>query len=118
VTLKEQIKSIKTKCSMMALGNGRCWICGCKDARRGMVIHHRWYLKKGDVIYNDPKYIPHNDTTSLQYYIDLYPVIKRNPKRFMFLCNTDHQSLERFCRYGDKKFNKLCLARKMTKKYM
>lgn len=118
MTLKEQIKNIKTKCSMMALGNGHCWICGCKDARRGMVIHHRWYLKKGDVIYSDSKYIPHNDTTSLQYYIDLYPVIKRNPKRFMFLCNTDHQSLERFCRYGDKKFNKLCIARKMTKKYM
>jgi len=118
MTLKKQIKEIKIRCGKIALGNGKCYICGCKDAKRGMVIHHRWYLSVGDIIYSSPPYTPHNDSTTLQYYTDLYPLIKLVPKRFMYLCNTDHQSLERFCRYGDKKFNKLCLARKMTKKYM
>lgn len=111
MTLKDDIKEIKKKCGDMAVGNGSCYICGCKTARRGMTVHHRWYLQK-DVIYKD---YPRNDSGTLQYYKDLYPMIQRNPNRFMYLCNTHHQALERMCRYSDRIFNKLCIARKMTK---
>ena len=112
MTIKEDILDIKNKCGKVAIGNGHCNICGCVSAKRGMTIHHCWYLKKGDIIYKD---FPQNDQGRLEYYTALYPLIKKNPKRFMYLCNTHHFALEKFCRYGDKIFTKLCHARKMTK---
>lgn len=111
MTLRNEISLLKDKCGQIALGNGRCWVCGCITARRGMTVHHLWYLKNNDVVYKD---FPKNDSGNLAYYKALYPLIHKNPKRFMFLCNTDHQSLERLNRFGDKKFNKLCIARRMT----
>ena len=111
MTIKEEINIIKTECGRIALGNGNCWICNCKSAKRGMTIHHLWYLKK-DIIYND---YPKNDSGTLEYYKDLLPMIKKNPKRFMYLCNTHHFALEKFCRFGDKIYNKMSIARKMTK---
>lgn len=110
MTLKDDLIIIKTKCGQIALGNGSCYCCGAKTARRGMTIHHVWYINN-DVIYKD---FPANDTGRLAYYTALLPMIIRNPKRFMYLCNTCHQALERMCRFGDKKFNKLCQMRKMT----
>lgn len=113
MTLKDQIQIIKLKCGQVALGNGKCFICGCMTAKRGMTVHHRWYLKNNDVVYSD---FPKNDSGNLEYYTKLYPKIVANPKRFMYLCNTDHQNLERFLRFGDKKFKQLCIARKMSQK--
>lgn len=112
MTLKEDILLVKNRCGQVALGNGKCWVCGCITAKRGMTIHHLWYLKNNDVIYKD---FPKNDSGNLDYYTKLYPKIIANPKRFMYLCNTHHQVLERFNRFGDKIFNKICIARKMTK---
>jgi len=112
MTLKRDIALIKDKCGQIALGRGRCFICGCITAKRGMTIHHCWYLKNNDIIYSDFK---KSDAGTLEYYTALYPLIYKNPKRFMFLCNTHHFALERFNRYGDKIFKVLCLARKMTK---
>jgi len=43
MTLKEQIKKQLERCGKIAQGHGKCNMCGCKDSRRGMVIHHRWY---------------------------------------------------------------------------
>lgn len=113
MTIKDELNLIKLKCGQTALGNGKCWVCGCSVAKRGMTVHHLWYLKNGDVVYND---YPQNDSGRLEYYKSLYPLIKANPKRFMYLCSTCHQALERMCRFGDKKFNKLVIARKMTNK--
>lgn len=115
MTLKDEIDIVKTKCGTIALGNGRCWICGCMKSKRGMVIHHLWYLLKGDVRYNDPKYLPHNDSNNLKYHNDLLPLIIKNPKRFMYLCTTHHFALEKLCRYGNIILNKLITARRMTK---
>lgn len=63
---------MKIKCGMVALGNGKCWICGCITAKRGMTVHHLWYLKNNDIIY---KNYPKNDSGSLQYYTELYPKV-------------------------------------------
>ena len=90
-------------------------MCGCSNAKRGMVVHHRWYLKGNDVIYKDEKYLPHNDSTRKQYLTDLYPLIFKNPKRFMYLCNTHHHALGKACQFGDPLWDKLCIARKLTK---
>ena len=109
--LKDDINLIKEQCGQVALGNGKCFVCGCITAKRGMTIHHVWYLDN-DIIY---KNFPQNESGRLEYYNKLYPMVKKNPKRFMYLCNTHHFTLEKFCRFGDKLFNKLCIARKMTK---
>jgi len=110
VAIKEELNKQKERCGKML--RNKCGICGCKKAKRGMIIHHRWYITN-DVIYS--KY-PQNDAGRLQYYKDLEPIIKANTKRFAYLCNTDHQSLSMFLRYGDKKFNALCLERKRSRK--
>ena len=101
---------------MCKWGRGKCWVCDCEKHRKGMVIHHRWYLKKNDVIYRNEEYLPHNDNNRNKYLKDLKVMIERNPNRFMYMCNTDHHALGKFCQYGDKKFNKMCIARKMTRK--
>jgi len=110
--LKKNLILIKTKCGSIALGNGSCYICGCEISKKGMTVHHLWYVK-GDVIY---KNYPQTDDGRLIYYTELFPLIKKNPKRFMYMCGKCHYSLEKLCHFGDKKFNKLCQARKMTVK--
>jgi len=112
VTIKDDINLMKIRCGQVALGNGKCWICGCITAKRGMTVHHLWYLKNNDIIY---KNYPKNDSGTLEYYTELYPKVVKNPKRFMYLCNTHHFTLEKFCRFGDKIYNKISIARKMTK---
>ena len=62
MTIKEEINNIKQECCNISLGNGHCWICNCKSAKRGMMIHHLWYLKN-DIIY---KNYPQKDSGSLQ----------------------------------------------------
>ena len=111
MTLKEEIEKIKAECGRIALGKGQCWVCGCKSAKRGMVIHHVWYIKN-DVTHD--QYLPRNDSNVLRYYQNLLPLVKKNPKRFMYLCSTDHQSLERLIRFGEKKFKQLIKARRIA----
>mgnify|MGYP001618144330 CR=1 FL=1 len=108
MTIKEELDIQIEKCGSY-LG-GKCRIC--KSVRSSMLIHHRWYIKN-DVIY---KNYPQNDSGRLQYYKDLEPLIKRNVKRFSYMCNSDHYSLGKFCQFGDEKFNALCLERKLTHK--
>lgn len=112
VTLKEEVEKQLEICGKIAQGHGKCKLCGCKKAKRGMVIHHRWYITN-DVVY---KNYPQNDSGRLQYYKDLEPLIRANPMRFSYQCNADHHSLSLFIRYGDKKFNALSLERKLSKK--
>lgn len=109
MSIKEELNKQKEKCGKL-LG-GKCNICGCTKAKRGMIIHHRWYINN-DVTYSN---YPQNDSGRLQYYKDLEPIIKQNPKRFAYLCNVDHHSLTMICRFGDKKFNALCLERRKSK---
>ena len=110
--IKKDIRLMKRKGGLIAIGNRKCWRCGCITAKRGMTVHHLWYLKNNDIIY---KKYPKNESGSLQYYTELYQKVVKNPKRFMYLCNTHHFTLEKFCRFGDKIYNKISIARKMTK---
>ena len=110
--LRVLAEEIKTRIGKKVIGKGKCWVCGCKISRRGMTIHHLEYIFN-DVVHKN--YKPRNDTNTLKYYTDLEPLTKEIPKRFMYLCNPCHTSLENFNKYGDKKFDRLSKARKMTK---
>ena len=110
MTIGRDLELIKIKCGQIALGHGKCYVCECTVAKKGMTVHHMWYLDNNDVTY---KQFPQNTSGRLEYYTKLFPLIYRNPRRFMYLCNTCHHSLGIFCRYGDKKFDKLARVRKM-----
>jgi len=42
VAIKEELNKQKERCGKML--RNKCGICGCKKAKRGMIIHHRWYI--------------------------------------------------------------------------
>lgn len=109
---RQQVEEIKTRIGKKVIGRGKCYVCGCKISKRGMTVHHLWYIFN-DVTYKN--YKPRNDTNTLRYYTDLEPLTIDDPKRFMYLCNTDHTSLEKLNRFGDQKLDKLLKARKLTK---
>ena len=93
----------------------KCAVCGCLISKGGMTIHHMWYYFKGiDVVY---KNYPKTAEGKFKYYTDLSLLVEKEPKRFRYLCNTDHQSLERLVRFGDAKLNKLLRLRKEMKKH-
>lgn len=103
-----QIKIIKIKLAKKF--GSKCHICKTKVSRKGFTIHHVWYIQN-DVTYSQ---FPKNTSGKLEYYIKLAPMVKANPKRFRYLCNPCHQSLERFLRFGDVKINALFKERKRT----
>jgi len=109
MNLRLQTEEIKMRVGKL-LG-GKCFVCSCEISRRGMVVHHLWYIF-ADIIY---KNYGRNDSGRLQYYTDLEPLVIKEKNRFMFLCNPCHTSLEKLCRFGDKKLKRLLIARRMTK---
>jgi hypothetical protein len=106
-----QTEEIKKKIAKLPQFKSKCYVCGCKISKRGMTFHHLWYIFN-DVIY---KNYPKNSEGQLQYYKELEPLIREMPKRFLYVCNTDHIAIERMNRYGDAKFKRLVKARKLTK---
>jgi 5-methylcytosine-specific restriction endonuclease McrA len=109
---KDELNFLKRSLANRYFGVCNCYICGVQWSRKGMTIHHVWYIK-GDVTYDQyPKGVKGNT----EYYRALEKHIKQNPKRFRMLCNTCHQTLERFLRFGDVKFDMLVTERKQTLK--
>lgn len=107
-----QVEVIKNNLAKLPQFKSKCFVCGCKISKRGMTFHHLWYVFD-DIVY---KNYPKNSEGQLQYYTALDPVIREDPKRFLYVCNVHHQSIERVSRYGDPIFKKLVLARKLTRK--
>lgn len=67
---------------------GECEVC-LKKMRKpmsGFTIHHLKY-KKGEKTHKQ-------FLDRLKYYIYLRPIVKKNPKRFAFLCNACHHSID------------------------
>ena len=106
-----EAEEIKKSVAKLPRFGEKCFVCGCKISKGGMTFHHLWYIFN-DVVY---KNYPKNDTGKLDYYKALEPLIREQPERFLYVCNTHHQAIERICRYGDKTLKKLLQARKMTK---
>lgn len=101
MNLKQHTEHIKTACARI-IGKPQCFFCRCYTSKKGMVIHHRWYIEN-DVI---RKNYPSNGSGTLDYYLDLLPLIEKNPKRFRYCCNTCHQAYERIKRYSQKRLSK------------
>lgn len=93
------------------LGDGECFICQKSTFKRGATIHHLWYIFN-DVIY---KNYPKTAAGQLKYYRDLEKSVMDTPKRFLYLCNTDHVALERLNRYKPEKLVSLLRALLLTK---
>lgn len=111
MNLRLQAEEVKKRIAKGLKYGDSCFVCGCKISRRGMVIHHLFYIFN-DVVYSN---YPKNDSGKLQYYLDLEPLAKEMPERFLYLCNPHHQALERINRYSDKTLKRLLKARKLTK---
>jgi hypothetical protein len=109
LTQRDTLNSLKSKLGKKHFG-GKCYLCGTGWSVRGMTIHHIWYIPN-DVTYDQ---FPKGLKGSIDYYTQLAPLISRDSKRFRYLCNTCHQTLERFMRFGDKKFDALVRERKRT----
>lgn len=110
---RQEREEIKQKCAEY-IGYNTCFVCGCTKAKGGMTIHHLEYIFN-DITYSLPKYKPTNDSTKLQYYKDLLPLVKEQPERFMFLCNKHHQALEKLNRFNPEILVKLIEALILTK---
>ena len=84
-----------------------CYICHARAAKGGMTFHHLWYLK-GEKTYSD-------FTNPLEYYQYLAPLIRDQPKRFLYVCNIHHQAITRLHRFNKIKRNRLIKAVRMTR---
>ncbi len=85
----------------------RCYVCHCEKSHSGMTFHHLWYLK-GERTYKD-------FATPLQYYQYLAPLIRDQPERFLYVCNTHHQAITRLHRFSKIKRNRLIKAVRKTR---
>ncbi len=104
-------EEVKQECAKH-IGSNKCFVCQCLKSKKGMTVHHLEYVFD-DVTYK--KYQPPNDTNKLAYYTDLLEMVKDIPTRFMFLCNTHHQALERLNRYKPETIVNLLHALLLTK---
>jgi len=70
------------------LFGGECEVClkKMRKAQSGFTIHHLEY-KKNEKTHK-------NFLDRLKYYKYLRPIVKKNPKRFAFLCNGCHVSID------------------------
>lgn len=73
---------------LSSIFGSECEVC-LKKMRKpmpGFTIHHLEY-KKGEKTHK-------NFLDRQKYYVYLRPIIKKNPKRFAFLCNACHHSID------------------------
>lgn len=107
VNQKEQVNLIKTRLARHPRFRSQCYVCHCKKSKSGFTFHHIWY-EDNERTYSDFKH-------AIDYYEYLYPLVLKNPKRFLYLCSDHHQALERMARWG-KNLPRLIRAVHMTQK--
>jgi hypothetical protein len=103
---KIKLVGIKQDLARLPRFKNRCYVCHAQTHKRGMTFHHLSYLP-GEMTYSD---FPN----SLEYYQYLSYKIKENPKRFLYVCNIHHQSIERVKRFSPLNRNRLIKAVRMT----
>ena len=110
MTLIDDVKAIKLELAERYY-DGVCYVCKKPKSKKGMTFHHKRYIIN-DVVHSS---YPKNSSGNLQYYQDLAPLIRKNPKRFIYLCSPHHQAVERLLRYGDTTLKSLLACVKMSK---
>ena len=109
VNKKIEVQKIKLRLGEV-LNGGKCFECGKSKSRSGFTVHHCEYIFN-DVVY---KNYPKDVDGQLRYYQDLEPLVMDKPERFLYLCNTHHQALERLNRYKKETLEKLLEALALT----
>lgn len=98
----EALKAAEIITSLGRLYQDRCYVCHKKIKSKGFTIHHLYYIT------NDVKFADYANRNL--YYQALEPLVRKDPHRFMLLCNAHHQSLERLKRFKPENFNRLVSA--------
>ena len=104
---KEKINEIKVQLAKLRSFRSRCWCCQVKWHKKGMTFHHKWYVA-GEKTYRDFK-------DALDYYEYLRFIVIGRPKGFLFLCNPDHQIIERLKRLKPERFERIVRAVRMSR---
>ena len=107
---QQQILEIKSSLARLPRFKSRCYVCHTKKSRKGFTFHHLWYVLN-DVIRKD---FPKSLAGTLQYYQKLEPLIRKDPKRFLYVCNPHHQAITRLRMWG-KNMSRLIKAVRMTR---
>lgn len=97
---------IKSDLARLPRFKNRCFVCHTETSKRGMTFHHLSYLP-GELTYKD-------FDNSLDYYNYLQEKVKRNPGRFLYVCNSHHQAIERVKRYNPKTRARLLKAVRLS----
>lgn len=108
---KSQITKIKQSLSKLTNFKSRCYVCRVKTSKRGFTFHHKFYIEN-DIVRKDYQ---KNEIGTLQYYTDLEPLIRKDPTRFLYLCNPHHQAVTRLARWKGENKKRLLQAVEMTK---
>lgn len=108
--MNKKLEVQKIKIRLGELYGGVCFICQKSKSKSNFTIHHCRYIFS-DIVY---KGYPKTVDGQLQYYKDLEPLVKADPSRFLYLCNTDHVALERINRYRPEKLIRILEALLLT----
>jgi len=100
---KEKVNKIKKELGKIRNFHNRCYVCHVSWHKRGMTFHHIKY-KTNEKTHSD---FPDGYAGALQYYNYLKPIIKKNPKRFAFLCNPHHQTVTKLLQFSDDKQDRI-----------
>lgn len=110
LTRKGETNKIKQELAKLTEFKSKCYVCLTKVSKRGFTFHHKSYIKNDIVRKNYPK----NEKGTLDYYRDLAPLIKKNPERFLWVCNPHHQSITRLARFNKENRQRLIDAVRMS----
>ena len=77
--------------SLAKLYDNRCFVTHEPFKVKGFVLHHLWYLPSGDI---ERKNYPKGAKGRDQYIIDLEPLVRQMPFRFVLIKNGIHTKLD------------------------
>ncbi len=100
---KDKVNEIKRELGKLRPFHNRCYVCHTSWHKRGMTFHHIKY-NKNEKTHSD---FPHGYGGILQYYEYLKPIIKKNPKRFAYLCNPHHQTVTKLLQFSEDKQDRI-----------
>ena len=100
---QDKVNEIKRKLAKIRQFRNRCYVCHVSWNKRGMTFHHKQYVSSEK---------NHSDfqsgyTGMLQYYQYVTPIIKKNPKRFAYLCNPHHQTITKLLQFNVDKQDRI-----------
>lgn len=104
---KITLVGIKNQLARLPPFKNRCYVCHAQSSKHGMTFHHKRY-EKDEKTYGD-------FTNTLEYYQYLQTKIRKNPRRFLYLCNPHHLALERIKRYNIVTLKRLLMAVRMSR---